>query len=323
MNGELYTLQSHDAGLTDGDFSPDGGRIVTASEDATARVWEVGAAAGAELFPLRGHREVVTCASFSPDGAWVLTGSEDATLRLWPVAWEGEPTVIEAPQVGGRAAGAPNRVTSAAFSPDGGRIVATLRGDRTARVWNTRTEQQLGVSNFGDDYTMSWPSCAVFSPDGARIAIALLVSSPSDPARFGQTVRIWDPTGGPGGPGLGHQIPASSAAFSADGSRIVSTHQDATARVWDAGAGHELLVLAGHEGPVTSAAFSPDGGRIVTASQDATARLWDAGTGQELLVLGGHEGWVTSAAFSPDGGRIVTASGDTTARVWRGTVDDV
>jgi WD40 repeat protein len=289
MNGELFTPQGHDAGLTDCDFSPDGGRIVTASEDATARVWEVGAAGGAELFPLRGHRDVVTCASFSPDGAGVLTGSEDATLRLWPVAWKGEPRVIEAPPQKGRAAGAPNRVTSAAFSPDGSRLVATVRGVASGVVRNTDTEQEL-VASFlaGDQYTMSSPSCAVYSPDGTRMAIAFLIWSGGDAARVPGTLLISDLTGDRRFPPLGHQIPAASAGFSSDGSRIVSGHQDATARVWDAGAAD-----------------------------------WGAGAEDlELLVLRGHEGPVTSAAFSPDGGRIVTASADTTARVWRGTVDD-
>ena len=55
-----------------------------------------------------------------------------------------------------------------------------------------------------------------------------------------------------------------SAAFSPDGSRIVTASNDKTARVWDAATGIAIAVLSGHEGPVWSAAFSPDGSRIVT-----------------------------------------------------------
>ena len=57
-----------------------------------------------------------------------------------------------------------------------------------------------------------------------------------------------------------------SAAFSPDGSRIVTASWDKTARIWDAATGKEIAVLRGHEGAVCSAAFSPDGSRIVTAS---------------------------------------------------------
>ena len=67
-----------------------------------------------------------------------------------------------------------------------------------------------------------------------------------------------------------------SAAFSPDGSRIVTASSDNTARIWDAASGKEIAVLRGHEASVDSAAFSPDGSRIVTASEDNTARIWDA-----------------------------------------------
>ena len=80
-----------------------------------------------------------------------------------------------------------------------------------------------------------------------------------------------------------------SAAFSPDGSRIVTASWDKTARIWDAATAKEIAVLRGHDGPVVSAAFSPDGSRIVTASEDKTARIWDAATAKEIAVLRGHE----------------------------------
>ncbi|TVQ51839.1 MAG: hypothetical protein EA377_11445, partial [Phycisphaerales bacterium] len=63
-----------------------------------------------------------------------------------------------------------------------------------------------------------------------------------------------------------------SAAFSPDGTRIVTAPRHRTARVWDASSGESVAELKGHIGLVNSAAFSPDGTRIVTASSDGTAR---------------------------------------------------
>ena len=114
----------------------------------------------------------------------------------------------------------------------------------------------------------------------------------------------------------GHGDIVLSAAYSPDGTRIVTTSADKSARIWDASTGARLAVLSGHRGSVYSAAYSPDGTRIVTASDDRTARVWDARTGTQLAVLSGHGDVVNSAAYSSDGTRIVTASNDKTARIW-------
>jgi hypothetical protein len=74
----------------------------------------------------------------------------------------------------------------------------------------------------------------------------------------------------------GHEAAVNSAAFSPDGTRVVTASWDHTARVWDAATGAAIAVLEGHESDVRSAAFSPDGTRVVTASGDGTARVWES-----------------------------------------------
>jgi eukaryotic-like serine/threonine-protein kinase len=114
----------------------------------------------------------------------------------------------------------------------------------------------------------------------------------------------------------GHTSAILSAAFSPDGSRIVTGSEDTTTKVWDARTGSEVVTLRGHTGPVRSVAFSPDGSRVVTAAHDPLVRVWDVRTGTEVLALRGHAGAVFSAAYSPDGARIVTGGRDNTARLW-------
>jgi WD40 repeat protein len=129
---------------------------------------------------------------------------------------------------------------------------------------------------------------------------------------------VWDAaTGAPVATCEGHQGAVKRAAFSPDGTRIVTASDDRTARVWDAATGAPVATCEGHQGEVNHAAFSPDGTRIATASDDNTARVWDAATGAPVATCEGHRGRVVHAAFSPDGTRIVTASSDCTARVWR------
>ena len=59
-------LKGHTADLAGADFSPDGTKVVTASSDRSARIWDV--KTGTVLATLGGHTEGVRSASFSPDG---------------------------------------------------------------------------------------------------------------------------------------------------------------------------------------------------------------------------------------------------------------
>ncbi|HEY2620954.1 MAG TPA: TIR domain-containing protein [Acetobacteraceae bacterium] len=115
---------------------------------------------------------------------------------------------------------------------------------------------------------------------------------------------------------VGHLAALYGAAFSPDGTRIVTASADRTARIWSTTAGQELVLLRGHREWVRSAAFSADGARIVTASGDRTARIWNGTTGEELAIFEGHESRVLCARFSPDGARIIAGLADGTARLW-------
>ena len=77
-------LRGHEASVYSAQFSADGRTVLTASDDGTARLWDV--ASGKELRALRGHEDPVLSAQFSADGTTVLTASADRTARLWDVA---------------------------------------------------------------------------------------------------------------------------------------------------------------------------------------------------------------------------------------------
>jgi WD40 repeat protein len=79
----VTTLAGHTASVWAVAFSPDGTRVLTGSEDKTARVWDP--ATGEVMATLVGHTASVRAVTFSPDGTRVLTGSWDNTARLWSV----------------------------------------------------------------------------------------------------------------------------------------------------------------------------------------------------------------------------------------------
>ena len=114
----------------------------------------------------------------------------------------------------------------------------------------------------------------------------------------------------------GHTDALTSGAFSPDGTRILTTSHDHTARIWDTATGEPLLTLTNHTSGLTCGTFSPDGTRILTTGNDNTARIWDTATGETLLTLNGHTSGLTCGTFSPDGTRILTTGYNTSARIW-------
>jgi hypothetical protein len=66
------------------EFSPDGRRIVTASDDHTAQIWD--AQTGAPVTPPLSHTDVVWHATFSQDGKRVATASADKTAKVRKIA---------------------------------------------------------------------------------------------------------------------------------------------------------------------------------------------------------------------------------------------
>ena len=74
-------LKGHDGPVQSAAFSSDGKRVVTASDDKTARIWD--AESGKEIAVLKGHDDLVRSAAFSSDGKRVVTASADKTARIW------------------------------------------------------------------------------------------------------------------------------------------------------------------------------------------------------------------------------------------------
>ena len=142
---QRLVLEGHTQAVMSAGFSPDGARIVTASSDRTARLWD--AQTGAALAVLQGHTGSVNGAGFSPDGARIVTASSDRTARLWDAKTGAALAVLQ---------GHTGSVNGAGFSPDGARIV-TASGDKTARLWDAKTgaalepAQRLGVVDPGPD----------------------------------------------------------------------------------------------------------------------------------------------------------------------------
>ena len=77
--GEII-LRGHEDWILKAAFDADERRVVTASADNTARVWQLDEPD--QPIVLRGHEDDVRYAGFTPEGR-VVTASFDGTVRLW------------------------------------------------------------------------------------------------------------------------------------------------------------------------------------------------------------------------------------------------
>jgi len=306
-------------------FSPDGGRVASASSDRSARVFSV--ESGACIALLEGHRDDVNAVAWSPDGACVATASFDGTARIYAAATGALLAVC---------AGHEADVNGVAWSPDG-RLLATASDDRSVRLWAPDGTPRGVLRGHGD-----WVDSVAFSPDTKLLASASLDRS----------VRIWDVTSGACVAVLaGHGCTVKAVAWSPDGSRLASAAYDKRLRVFSRDDWREVAELRdtrmwnrslawGQHGTLATGSFgrapvrwrigeaqartadrlgtpginalalSPDGRLAAMACDDGGARIVELASGRILRERYDHAGAVLSAAWSPDGRRVAFGGWD-------------
>jgi WD40 repeat protein len=211
-----------------------------------------------------------------------------------------------------------------AFTDDGSRLL--VAGADQARVFDASTFQPVGPAIWhGRDVPLI---AASLSPDGRYVLTAAV-----------DEARVWDASSGDRLHTLRHDAVVRSAAFSADGTKVLTAGDDGTARVWDASTGKQLLLFRCPQ-PVLGAYFSPAAKRVFTTRRETNERiltyvpwrgvgqLWDAATGAEVELggaphiekprpvavnlPGGRS--ARPVAFRPDGRDVATAFASGIAR---------
>lgn len=205
--------------------SPRGSLLAATSDDSTVRVWSL--APIRLVAQLEAHKGASWCVSFSPDGTKVISGGADHSCILWSLATL-QPIF--------RLIGHTNDVERCMFSRDG-RHIATASSDGTVRLWNGRTGQ-MRKSLVHNSLVMNM----CISPDSQRVATCAVFDG-----------LIWSIEDGTCLAKLeAHQGMLWDINFSHDGTRIVTSSEDGSARIWNAENGTELVRLHEHSDPVST-----------------------------------------------------------------------
>ena len=333
INAKNWLSEGHSGKIRTFVINQNDSFIVTASDDCTARIWDIHS--GELLSTLEGHSGRVTAVAVSRTSKYIITGADDCTARIWDT---------ETGKCLHQLSWHKSRVNAVDFSPDDS-LVVTASSDTTACIWDVKTGQlraSLFVHNgkinhiafsHSKNYVVTASSdhtfCIWNATDGKLVHLikghfrgintaffnqndSLIVTASDD-----LTACIWNANTGELIHTLsGHTHRVRFADFSVDSKYVVTASSDKSARIWDVETGKLVHSLVGHSLRVNTAVFSPNGKYVVTASDDKSARIWDICSGMSLFQLLGHSRRVNCAVFSTDGNLVVTVSSDKSARIW-------
>ncbi|MGB6161568.1 MAG: WD40 repeat domain-containing protein [Pseudonocardiaceae bacterium] len=160
-------LTDHTGWVNSVAFSPDRNTLATASDDHTARLWDVhDPHHPTPLSTLTAHTNDVNSVAFSPNGHILATASDDKTARLWDIHDPHHATPLST------LTAHTHYVRSVAFSPDG-HTLATASADRTARLWDISDPHHPTPLSTLTAHA-NWVLSVTFSPDGNTLATASL-----------------------------------------------------------------------------------------------------------------------------------------------------
>ena len=300
---ELAVLRGHEGEVWSAAFSPDGARIVTASDGRDGA--GVGRATARRARGAARPRGRGLVGGVQPRRQRVVTASEDGTARVWDAATR-RPSSRSCAATRARSGRPRSAPTARASSPprddrhgaaSGTRRAApsslVLRGhERRGLVGGVQPRRRAASSpppamprrGCGTRRAAS-PLVRAARPRGRGLAAAFSPDGDRDRHRLRGTTRC--------GSGTRERRPSSrccAATRARSGRRrsaptaprIVTASGDPRRGCGAPTAAREIVALRGHEGEVCSARSAPTATRIVTASRDRTARLWSVGERGEL-----------------------------------------
>ncbi len=98
----------------------------------------------------------------------------------------------------------------------------------------------------------------------------------------------------------GHTGSITDLEFSDDGTQLLTSSSDSTARLWDINSAKSLVLYRGHTNTVWNAKFHPNGKDIISVSSDNTAQIWDKLSGKLVQTMNNRDNWIYRVKVSPD-----------------------
>ena len=284
-------LIGHGGMIRAANFSSDGKKVVTASFDYSAIIWDF--EEQKKIVALEGHNGPVTNAHFLPDGRIFTTGDD-----MLGIVWKFNGVDVN---IDYRLRGHSHKIMAATVF-DKGRKLVTGSWDKTVRIWSALSGKMLRKIK------LPVPVNSVAVIAGERwIAVG----------GHDTKIRIFNLHNGKALGSLhGHKMGITELRASRQGNFLLSSSIDRTLRLWDVVKQKSILHLQRHDSQVLGVRFTPDEQYAVSGGRDGYVMVWDLSTGNLKKAIRAHQEVVWAVAISPDGRFVVSGSSDETARVW-------
>jgi WD40 repeat protein len=295
----LQLLQGHDNRVSAVAWAPDGRQLASASWDGTIRLWDV--ATGEQLGMISTDGQLLSLA-WSPDGTTLASTTWGSPIELW------DPTTG---QNVGELAGNEGSISRLAWSPDGTRLVASDETSEmaTLRLW----DMTAGVADTA--------AATAVLPLGIDGGIANFTWS-ADSSRFissgyqDGTARVWGADGSEQLVLTAHEYGTYDAAWSPDGTQILTVGGDNDVRAWDATTGLQIDETTDLMSTAVRLIWLADTNQIIVFLADGTILQVDAATETIINQLREHTAAISDVTWSPDGSQLATANSDASVRLW-------
>lgn len=307
--------------------SHDGRWVISASEDSTARIWDLTAPdPNRTVQVLRIHGDGAYDVDMSESGTWAVTAGSDSVVRAWTTAKIDRPptgSVVGRHTLKADNDVALNHVKAVRFldgktvlsgGTEGGIYASSLPEAGHASESRVIVQTRAVVRHIVVPRSKSWVAAGaddgkirLFDPSTLDVVRELSLMSY---IRNGLAWRMTVLVGSPDGRWL--------AATGDDPDTI--TQSVVLWELSESGEVESQRVLTGHSGSVTCAVFDETSRCLVTGGTDGTCRVWrlsDVDPSSTHLVLRGHDSAVRDVAVSADGKLIYSSDGTGTLRRWR------
>ena len=248
-------ISAHSKRVWSVDFSPDGRKFVSGSQDGQIKIWK---SSGDELQVVTELEDWVTSVRFSPDGTMLLSGHKiadphRAAVKVWKVDTSSLVASFTHHGTG-------KNVYAAEWLPDGKGFVS---GGSDKRVACYLLDDDKPVFQ-SDIHTGTVTGLAVH-PEGKWIASGA----------WSGTVKVWETSTGKVIRTLeAHNTRVSGLACSPSGRFLASGSRDSYLYLWGMPEGRLLGGVRAHDGWIRTLIFGGSDASLVTGGSDGYCKIW-------------------------------------------------